>query len=158
MFFLLCGELWINVKYSPPHPGTCRRTEWPVKWVSTTSSTSPSLGTRMPYRGYYLVWVSITPFLHDSLFFLFQVLAVFFVIEDVIKWEIVSARPQWKPTMTWPLGTSSCTCWLDTSHCFLTSLELKSFVQLSLMASFWLLFPGGLILSDLYCKLWFHII
>ena len=84
-------------------------------------------------------------FLHDSfcsMFLLFSLL--------LKKWynlRLSLLPPQWKPTMTWPLGTSSCTCWLDTSHCSLMSLDLKSFVPLSLMASFWLLFPGRLILS-----------
>lgn len=41
-------------------PDTCRRTEWPVKWVCTTCSTSQNWGTRMHYRGYYLPWVSVT--------------------------------------------------------------------------------------------------
>lgn len=47
--------------------------------------------------------------------------------------------------MTWPLATSSCTCWLDTSPCSLMSLDQKTFVLLSLTASCLLLFLGGLI-------------
>lgn len=50
--------------------------------------------------------------------------------------------------MTWLLVTFSCTCLPDTSHCFLMSLEEKNFVQLFLMASYWLLFPGLLFLPD----------
>lgn len=46
--------------------GTYRRTEWPVKWVSTMSSTLPNWGIRMPYRGYYLPWVSAPPRLNFS--------------------------------------------------------------------------------------------
>lgn len=47
--------------------------------------------------------------------------------------------------MTWLLVISSSTCWLDTSHFSLMSLDQKSFVQLSLMDSSLHLSPGRLI-------------
>lgn len=46
--------------------------------------------------------------------------------------------------MIWLLVISSFTCWLDTSHFSLMSLDQKSFVQLSLMDSSLHLSPGRL--------------
>lgn len=49
---------------------------------------------------------------------------------------------QWTPTMTWPLETSSCTCWRDTSPCCRMSLAQKTFVPSCLTASCSPLSPG----------------
>lgn len=63
---------------------------------------------------------------------------------------------QWTPTMTWPLETSSCTCWRDTSPCCRMSLAQKTFVLSCLTASCSPLSPGEFSHSSLITLYWRH--